>query len=282
MQSQVRKESSSLRGWAGPGSNPDSGCTPLRASVGLSPNSPQAQSTVGCPHQEGHGLHSEVTGAQTLAGDWEATPWVSEGPGPGAVSGVTPGAERGARGPCPLRAPNPGRRSSPRVCLSEPWGQDSALCGDPTSWSICTLQMLNTSHHAQSNFSRPQALGELVSAWTPALSASCSFFLQQRHPTFLGGAAPPLHSAWVEVAPLPPASSWRALDPEPANQHSPSPATVMGSGVSTRPKSWDLIKVLGRGILSIAGCAGKWSHAGVSGGHCDAKMETGAVKLIQP
>ena len=95
--------------------------------------------------------------------------------------------------------------------------------------------MLNTSHHAQSNFSsRPQALGELVSAWTTALSASCSFFLQQCHPTFQG-AALPLHSAWVEVAPLPPASSWRALDPEPANQHSPSPATVMSSGVSTRP-----------------------------------------------
>lgn len=183
--------------------------------MGLSPNSPQAQSTVGCPHQEGHGLHSEVTGAQTLAGDWEATPWVSEGPGPGAVSGVTPGAERGARGPCPLRAPNPGRRSSPRVCLSEPWGQDSALCGDPTSWSICTLQMLNTSHHAQSNFSRPQALGELVSAWTPALSASCSFFLQQRHPTFLGGLLLPCTQLGWRLPPYPPQAPGGPLTQSP-------------------------------------------------------------------
>ena len=114
-----------------------------------------------------------------------------------------------------------------------PWGQDSVLRGEPTSWSI--TQVLSTSsHHAQSSFSsRPQALGELVSAWMPALSAPCSFFFQQCHPTFLGGLLLPCTQAGWRLPLYPPASSWRALDPEPANQHSPIPATVTGSEMST-------------------------------------------------
>lgn len=204
VQSQVRKENPSLRGWAGPGWNPDSGCPPLRASVGLPPNSSQAQSTMGLPPSRGArtALRSH-SGPATRSRLGRRLPG-ARGPRSWPRVRRHPRSRARSAWSLPSESIQPRKTLFARVCPSEPWGQDSVLCGDPTSWSI--TQMLSpSSHHAQSSFSsRPQALGALVSAWTPALSASCSSFFQQRHPTFLGGAAPPLHSGWVEIAPLPP------------------------------------------------------------------------------
>lgn len=282
VQSQVRKENSSLRGWAGPGWNPDSGCPLPRASVGLPPNSSQAQSTMGLPPSRGArtALRSH-SGPATRSRLGRRLPG-ARGPGPGPVSGVTPGAEQGARGPCPLRASSPERRSSPESAHRNPGDRTLYCAAIPQAGASlrCSAPPLTThspasppDHKLSESWCRRGRLLFLP----PAPSSSSSVT-----PLFWGGLLLPCTQAGWRLPPYPPASSWRALDPEPANQQSPSLATVTGSETSTRPKSWGLIKLLGRGILSIAGCEGEWHHAGVAGGHVTPKQEAGAVKLVPP
>ena len=257
-----------------PGLNPDSGCPPLRTSVGLPPNSSQAQSTMRLPPSRGARTalrsHSRPATCSRLGRRLPG----ARGPKSWHRVGHHPRSRARSAWSLPSEPPAQKDALRPESALRT-LGQDSVLRGDPTSWSI-TQALSTSSHHAQSSFSsRPQALRDLVSAWMPALPAPCSFFFQQCHPTFLGALLLPCTQAGWRLPPYPPASSWRALDPEPANQHSPSPATVTGSEMSTRPKSWDLIKLLGRGILSIAGCEGEWHHAGVTGGPATPKQEAG-------